>query len=137
MRPDYWDAVWGQVGVGGLRRLVENGAYFPDCRHLASSFPASSLATIATATWPAQHGIVADRWYDRRERAAVRASAESLLATTFASQVAAAPNTRAYVVSLEQVKGSLMAGSPLVNLFWMDDEGRFTSRGDTPGWLGE
>src|SRR5437764_3369567 len=65
LRPDYLDTVWGQVGTGGLRRLIENGAYFPDCRHLASSFPASSLVTLATGTWPAQHGIVADTWFDR------------------------------------------------------------------------
>src|SRR5215472_9617872 len=28
MRPDFLDAVWSRVGVRGLRRLVENGAYF-------------------------------------------------------------------------------------------------------------
>src|SRR5579872_4446666 len=132
IRPDYLDAIWVQVGRGGLRRLVENGAYFPDCRHLASSFPLSSLATLATATWPAQHGIVADRWYDRRERGPIRASAESLLATTFASQVAESLNSRVFVVSHEETKGALFAGTPLARLFWMGDDGRVATRGDSP-----
>lgn len=134
-RPDYLDSMWVQVGRGGLRRLVENGAYFPDCRHLASSFPLSTLATLATAAWPAQHGIVADRWYDRRERGPVRASAEGLLATTFASQVAESLNSRVFVVSHEETKGALFAGTPLARLFWMGDDGRVVTRGDSPWWL--
>ena len=136
-RPDYLDAIWGQVGSGGLRRLVENGAYFPDCRHLASSFPASSVATLATAAWPAQHGIVADSWYDRRERGRVRASADTLLATTLAAQVAAASNTRVYVVSLDSAKGDLLAGTPLARRFWMDGQGQFATGDDTPPWLAD
>jgi len=137
IRPNYFDAVWGQVARGGLRRLVENGAYFPDCRHLASTFPNTSLATLATASWPAQHGIVADRWYDRRERGPVRATADALLATTFAAEVVDSPNSRVFVVSQEQAKGSLFAGTPLAHLFWMGDDGRFVNREDTPGWLAD
>jgi len=133
-RSDYLDAVWNQVGAGGLRRLVEHGAYFPDCRHLASSFPASSLATLATAAWPAQHGIVADSWYDRRERGRVRATADALLATTLAAQVAA-PNTRVYVVSLDAVKGEILAGTPQARRFWMGPGGQFRAGDASPAWL--
>ena len=136
-RPDYLDTIWGQVNPTGLRRLVENGAYFPDCRHLASSFSASSLATLATGAWPAQHGMVADSWYDRRERGRVRASALALQATTFASQVAAAANTRLYTVSMDAVQGDILAGTPAARRFWMDNEGRFASTEDAPGWLAD
>lgn len=137
MRPDYLDSVWAQVGTRGLRRLVENGAYFPDCRHLASSFPTSSLATLATGAWPAQHGIVADQWYDRKDRGPRKGSADSLLATTFAAQVAAAPNTRVYTVSLDPIKGDIVTATPQAHTFWMDSEGRFTTTGDNPQWLAE
>ena len=137
IRPDSLDGIWGQVTRGGLRRLVENGAYFPDCRHLASSFPFSTLATLATATWPAQHGIVADRWYDRRERGPVRASADSLLATTFAAEVAASPTARVYVAAQEDGKGGLFTGTPLAHLFWIADDGRIVSRGDNPSWVAD
>ena len=137
-RPDYLDTVWSQIGTTGLRRLVESGAYFPDCRNLASSFSSSSLTTLATGAWPAQHGIVADRWYDRSERGAVRASAEALLATTFTAQIAAPPSTsRAFVVSLDERTGSLLAGTPLAQRYWMDEEGRFATWGDTPVWLAD
>src|SRR5579885_2107173 len=64
-RSSYLDASWGDFGTGGFRRLIEGGAFFPDCRHLASSFTLTSVATLASGTWPAQHGIVADTWYDR------------------------------------------------------------------------
>ena len=89
MRQDYWDSAADQFGAGGLRHILSKGAHFPDCRHLASTFSASTLATLATGAWPAQHGIVADSWYDRAVRGAVPASQEALLATTLTAQVAA------------------------------------------------
>jgi hypothetical protein len=137
IRPDYLDTIWPQVARGGLRRLIENGAYFPDCRHLASSFPSSSLATLATAAWPAQHGIVADRWYDRKERGPVRATADALQATTFASQVAESTNSRVFIVAQEEVKGALFGGTLRSSLFSIGNDGRFTARGDNPGWLAD
>jgi predicted AlkP superfamily pyrophosphatase or phosphodiesterase len=82
-----------------------------------------------------RHGIVADRWYDRKERGPVRASAESLLATTFASQVAEALNSRVFVVSQEETKGAVFAGTPLARLFWTGDDGKIATRGDSPWWL--
>ncbi|HUI81761.1 MAG TPA: alkaline phosphatase family protein [Bryobacteraceae bacterium] len=135
MRPDYLDAVWAQVAPGGLRKIVDGGAFFPDCRHLALSFSSSSLATLSTGAWPAQHGIVADTWYDRPSRRPVRASDEALLATTLTSQVASAPGTRAFVISLTPTEGALMSGNSGARLYWMDDEGRFTGRGALPGWV--
>src|SRR5882724_2612223 len=89
-RPDYLDSSSLPLVPGGFRHLIDKGAYFPDCRHLASTFPASSIATLATGAWPAQHGIVADTWYDRASKSAVRASGELLLATTLSAQVTAA-----------------------------------------------
>jgi predicted AlkP superfamily pyrophosphatase or phosphodiesterase len=131
------DAVWGQVTRGGLRRLVENGAYFPDCRHSSSTYPHTTLATLATAAWPAQHGIVADRWYDRKERGPVRASADALQATTFAAEVVESPNSRVFVAAQDLSKGSIFAGTSAAHLFWMGDDGRFVTREDTPGWLAD
>ena len=95
-RPDYLDSAASSLAPGGFRRLLEKGAYFPDCRHLASTFPASSIATLATGAWPAQHGIAADTWYDRSIRKPVPANDDALLATTLPAQAAqAAPRTPA------------------------------------------
>ena len=135
-RPDYLDAAWGQIGRNGLRRLIENGVYFPDCRHLASSYTSSTLATLATGTWPAQHGIVADIWFDRTAGQPVRASDEALQATTLTAQVAAASGTRTYVIGVDRNDGALFAGTPEARQFWMDEQGRFQTRGE-PAWLEE
>ena len=137
IRQDTLDSVAGQFGQGGLRRILSKGAHFPDCRHLASSFSASSIATLATGAWPAQHGIVADSWYDRAGRSAVRASQEALLATTLTAQVAAEPDTRTFVIGMDAAQSSLFAGTPEARQFWMDPRGEFSTLGDTPEWLGE
>ena len=134
-RPDYLDSA--PLTPGGFRHLMEKGAYFPDCRNLASTFPASSIATLATGAWPAQHGIVADTWYDRSIRKPVPANDEALLATTLAAQVAAADlRARVSVVSLDALQGALFAGTSDARQFWMDDAGQFaTTLSDPPDWL--
>jgi len=136
-RPDYLDAVWGQIGRGGLRRLIENGVYFPDCRHLAFSYTSTTLATLATGAWPSQHGIVADTWYDRAAGKPIRASAEDLRATTLAAQIGAGEGSRVFVSSLDPLEAALYAGTPNAQLFWVNDEGRFAARGPEggPAWL--
>src|SRR5204863_6581558 len=78
-----------QFSAGGFRKLVEKGAVFPNCLHLASTFSSSAISTLATGAWPAQHGIVAELWYDHTLRRPIPPTEEHLLATTLASQVAA------------------------------------------------
>ena len=138
-RPDYLDDIWGQLGRDGLRRLIENGVYFPDCRHLAFSYTSSTVATLATGAWPSQHGIVADTWYDPAAGKPVRGSAEDLRATTLAAQIAASEGARVFVCSLDPLLGALFAGASRSQLFWLDDEGRFAYRGPAgkPVWLEE
>ena len=134
-RPDYLDAAQPQLSPGGFRRLLERGAYFPDCRHLASSFPASTLATLASGAWPAQHGIIADTWYDRTAKKIVTATDEELLATTLAAQVASGSRTRVAVLSLEEMHSSIFAGTPDARQYWMDKDGLFATNSDVPDWL--
>jgi hypothetical protein len=136
-RQDYWDSAATQFGPGGLRKILSKGAHFPDCRHLASTFSASTIATLATGAWPAQHGIVADSWYDGAARSAVPASQEALLATTLTAQVDAATRTRTFVIGMDATQSSLFAGSSKTKQFWMDPRGEFTTLGDTPKWLAE
>jgi hypothetical protein len=134
-RPDYFDTTGFPLTPGGFRRLIEKGAYFPDCRHLASSFPASSIATLATGTWPAQHGIVADTWYDRSTKNRVAANDEGLLATTLAAELGTDQRARVSVVSLDALHGGLFAGTSDARQYWMDDAGQFATLGDPPDWL--
>ena len=136
-RPVYLDSTGFPLGAGGFRRLMEKGVWFPDCRHLASSFPGSSIATLATGAWPAQHGIVADRWYDRSTKNTVPAGDEALQATTLVAEVAGDPrgHVTVTVVSQEQLHGALMCGPSEARQFFMDDAGQFTALGDPPEWL--
>lgn len=134
-RPDYPEAVAAQLSTGGFRRLQDRGAWFPDCRHLASTFPATSVATLATGAWPAEHGIVADFWYDRAARRPIGASDEMLLATTLAAQVAADRRARVSVIGMDSAQARLFAGTRDAAVYWMDDQGRFVLRGEAPDWL--
>src|ERR1035441_4401932 len=88
LRADALDAAWPQLGTGGFRRLADKGAWFTGWHHLSSTFSACGIANLATGAWPAQHGIVADSWWDYAAHAAVPASDETLLATTLAAQAA-------------------------------------------------
>src|ERR1700691_5883271 len=67
-RSDYLTRFSNLFGPGGFRRLIEEGAYLPDCRMSASSFSSSGLATIATGAWPQAHGVVAESWYEGNSR---------------------------------------------------------------------
>jgi hypothetical protein len=134
-RPDYLELVRGQLSPGGFRKLFEKGAVYHNCLHEASTFASSTLATIATGAWPAQHGIVADLWYERSIKQAIPPTDEDLLATTFAAQVAADPNARVTVIGLDRAPAAIFAGTPEARLFWLDDDAQFTTNVEIPGWL--
>ena len=65
MRADYVDKFRGQWN-GGLKRLVEEGAWF---RSAAFPYAATETcpghSTISTGAFPANHGMVANAWWDR------------------------------------------------------------------------
>jgi Type I phosphodiesterase / nucleotide pyrophosphatase len=116
---------------------MDRGAHFPDCRHAASAFSATAVATLATGAWPSQHGIVADLWFDRASKKVVPARVEALDATTLAAQAAAEDGARVYVVAASAAHAGIFAGSPDANVFWMDNSGQFAARGGAPDWLAE
>src|ERR1017187_1002932 len=134
LRADSLDAGNPQLAAGGFRRLLEKGAWVPDCRHLSSTFPACGIANLATGAWPSQHGIVADSWYDRAAGRAVAASHEDLLATTLGVQALAA-GARVTVVALTRGHAALFAGTHGARLFFLDESGRFRAAGGAPDWL--
>lgn len=65
MRGDYVDKFRGQW-TGGLKRLVEEGAWFRDAAYpYAATETCVGHATISTGSFPATHGMVANAWWDR------------------------------------------------------------------------
>ena len=111
---------------GGLRRLMEEGAFFPDCSLNASSFSSSALATFQTGAYPAGHGIVADRW---AERALVAATPSKLQASTLSEQVRLAdPRNRTFWIGAAGGLGQLGAGLAKPDnstIYETDSKGKF------------
>jgi hypothetical protein len=137
LRADALDAAWPQFGVGGFRQLAEKAAWFTDCRQASSTFSACGIANLATGAWPAQHGIVADSWWDSGAHATVRASQEALLATTLGAQAAGDGGIRVAVVAMTRAHAGLFAGTAAARLYFWDERGQFTTPGAEADWLRE
>jgi hypothetical protein len=137
LRADALDAAWPDFGPGGFRRLAEKGAWFTGCRHLSSTFSACGIANLATGAWPAQHGIVADSWWDYAAHARVRATDEALLATTLGTEAVRDGGMRVSVVAMTREHAGLFAGTAKAPLYFLDDRGLFATSGAAPAWLSE
>jgi hypothetical protein len=71
MRGDYVDRFRGQWS-GGLKRLVDEGAWFREAAYpYAATETCVGHATISTGAFPANHGMVANEWWDRDQKAMV------------------------------------------------------------------
>lgn len=65
MRADYVDKFLPQW-TGGLRRLVEQGAWFRDAAYpYAATETCVGHATISTGAFPTSHAMIANAWWDR------------------------------------------------------------------------
>jgi predicted AlkP superfamily pyrophosphatase or phosphodiesterase len=76
MRGDYVDKFLHQW-TGGLRRLVDEGAWFRDAAYpYATTETCVGHATISTGALPADHGMVANAWWDRETQKMVTCTAD-------------------------------------------------------------
>jgi predicted AlkP superfamily pyrophosphatase or phosphodiesterase len=76
MRGDYVDKFLTQW-TGGLRRLVEEGAWFRDAAYpYAATETCVGHATISTGALPATHGMIANAWWDREQQKMVTCTAD-------------------------------------------------------------
>ncbi|HEX8837845.1 MAG TPA: alkaline phosphatase family protein [Candidatus Acidoferrum sp.] len=76
MRGDYVDKFRFQW-TGGLKRLVEDGAWFRDASYpYAATETCAGHATISTGSFPATHGMVANAWWDRDTQKLVTCTAD-------------------------------------------------------------
>ncbi len=82
MRADYVDKFQGQW-TGGLKRLVEEGAWFRDAAYpYAATETCVGHATISTGALPATHGMVANAWWDRDAQKIVTCTADPKVTNT-------------------------------------------------------
>ena len=76
MRADYVEKFLPQW-TGGLKRLVEEGAWFRDAAYpYAATETCVGHATISTGAFPATHGMVANAWWDRKEQKMITCTAD-------------------------------------------------------------
>ena len=77
MRADYVEKFRGQW-TGGLKRLVEEGAWFRDAAYpYATTETCVGHATISTGAFPATHGMISNEWWDRHLQQSVTCTADS------------------------------------------------------------
>ncbi|HKW32803.1 MAG TPA: alkaline phosphatase family protein [Candidatus Acidoferrum sp.] len=77
MRGDYVDKFRFEW-TSGLRRLVEEGAWFRDAAYpYAATETCVGHSTISTGAFPATHGMVANAWWDRETQKLVTCTADS------------------------------------------------------------
>jgi predicted AlkP superfamily pyrophosphatase or phosphodiesterase len=76
MRADYVDKFLPQW-TGGLKRLVEQGAWFRDAAYpYAATETCVGHSTLSTGAFPATHGMVANAWWDRKEQKMVTCTSD-------------------------------------------------------------
>jgi predicted AlkP superfamily pyrophosphatase or phosphodiesterase len=76
MRGDYVDKFRGQW-TGGLKRLIEEGAWFRDAAYPYSATETCvGHSTISTGAFPATHGMIANAWWDRVAQKMVTCTAD-------------------------------------------------------------
>src|SRR5437660_11672614 len=149
MRGDYVDKFLGQW-TGGLKRLVEEGAWFRDAAYpYAATETCVGHATISTGAFPATHGMVANAWWDRDSQKMVTCTADpqaknsgyagtktkdgdtawQLRVPAFADELRfqAGAATRVVTFSLKARAAIMLAGHKADAATWVDNGGLATS----------
>ena len=145
-RADYIDT-YGQQWTQGLRRLIDDGARFTDAAYpYLSTVTCAGHATIATGSYPATHGMIANSWWDRETRQLVRCtfdpqtpvisygatdviregeSAHRLLVPTLADEMRTQldGDVRVATFSLKERSAITLAGQRADALLWLGDDG--------------
>ena len=76
MRADYVDKFRGQWSAG-LKRLVDEGAWFREAAYpYAATETCVGHSTISTGAFPAEHGMVANAWWDRETQKMVTCTSD-------------------------------------------------------------
>ncbi len=128
----------------GLKRLAERGFRFrASVSASAPTVTSPGHATLATATWPQLHGIVANEWFDEAgkltqstEDAAFAVlgrpplpkdgtSPHLMMASTWAEALKASdPNAKVAVVAGKDRAAILLAGPTADSVLWFDETSR-------------
>ncbi len=150
-----------RFGPGGLRYLMDNGVYFANAHYnYSATYTGVGHATLFTGGLPAQHGVVANEWYDSANGRGVYCSEDAdspligaaegskggrsprlLLSSTIGDEMilASGGRSRVFGVSLKD-RGAILPAGHAGKAFWYDRRsGTFVSSRyyyeEYPGWV--
>lgn len=149
LRGDLLQKYKAKFGSQGFNYLLNNSINFQNAHHPhAHTVTCAGHATIATGTYPALHGIIANDWYDRTnghevycmedthskilstqrtKKEAVGRSPRNIMASTLSDELVLAKKGRAFGVSLKD-RGAITLAGHAGKAFWFDkDNGGFIS----------
>lgn len=164
MRAEYLDR-FAPHFTGGLARLLENGMVYRNCHYTrVPTYTAPGHATIFTGAQPADHGIIANDWYDPIQKRSVycvedadvnalgmeteeseelnagQRSPKNLRTTTITDELYLSNNGQSYVaaVSIKDRGAILPGGHRPDEVYWFGDNGFVTSdyyTAEFPKWV--
>lgn len=160
-RYDYLERYGDLFVQGGLKRLMNKGASWTQANYdHMPTYTAPGHATLMTGTWPSEHGIIANNWFDRETGTRVSSvmdnstlllggregergkSPRRLLASTVGDELRLATNDRSKVIgiSVKDRSAILPAGRHASSAYWLSsDNGNFVSSSyyfnSLPAWV--
>ncbi len=160
-RYDYLERYGDLFVQGGLRRLMRKGASWTQANYdHMPTYTAPGHATMLTGTWPSEHGIIANDWFDRETGTRISSvednstrllggregergkSPRRLLASTVGDELRLATNDRSKVIgiSAKDRAAILPAGRHASAAYWLsNDSGNFVSSNyyfsSLPAWV--
>ena len=156
---DYMSRFHDRFGAGGFKYLMDNGAFFVNCKYRqATTQTAVGHSIISSGAMPWATGVIANTWYSKRKEKEVEAteddtvqlvggngpgaSCRAMGGTTIGDEMRLATNGRSKVIccSIKDRSALFLSGRMANGAFWFDARtGHFVSSsqfGSTlPGWV--
>jgi len=160
-RADYLERYRDQFGEGGFKLFLDHGAYFTNCHYnYVNTHTAPGHATLLTGTYSSGHGILANEWWDPKQKKMVTSvqdeatklvgiasnapgsSPHNLLADTLGDELKLATQgkSRVFGISLKDRASVLPAGFAGNGAYWIDSKsGAWVTstyyRSELPKWV--
>ncbi len=142
MRADYLTR-YASLYEKGFKRLSTEGAWFQNARYpYMSTLTCVGHTTIATGTYPYQHGIIQNAWWDRPTQKSVTCtedqdtteisyaqlagagdSAKRMMTPSLGETIKKTPNGRSFTMALKARSAIGLAGHDADAVVWLDDRG--------------
>lgn len=157
LRSDYLQAFAPLYGEGGFKRLLEEGQVYTNIQYPYRNIDrASAIASIATGTTPFNHGIISEKWLDRKTLQNIfcvddntqkgfnttdTSSPKNLRVSTIGDELKVATNGKAkvYAIAPNREAAILAAGHAADWAMWIDNStgawAGTTYYGKTPQWV--